>query len=102
MLAIFAVSLFTSGAAMATNTSYSMNKLAQSLCEDTARDDIASLKRNLRKMKTHIRTVYPYVKCSGQSLMLSAVSHKSLRIADYLKLKAKPEGTLELQAIASK
>ena len=83
------------------NSSHSFKKLAQSLCESAKTDQVFQLRSSLRRAKTHIRTIYPDIKCDGQSLLNLAVSNKSERVVAYLQLRAKPETTDEQIRLAS-
>jgi len=70
---------------------YSFNKLVKKVCQYTKSNQVTQLRSSLRKAKTHIRVIYPYIECDGQSLLSLAVSNQSERVVRYLKLRAKPE-----------
>lgn len=78
------------------NSSYSFNKLAQSLCKITKSDQLYQLRSQLRRAKTHIRTIYPQIDCDGQTLLSLAVSSQAQSIVSYLKLKARPEAAVKV------
>ena len=73
------------------NNSFSFNKLSQSLCESAKKDQLYQLRSNLRRARIHIRTIYPQVSCSGQTLLSLASANQAESVVAYLNLKAKPE-----------
>lgn len=73
------------------NSSFSFNKLSQSLCENAKNDQLYQLRSNLRRAKTHIRTIYPQVSCDGQSLLSLATASQAESVVAYLNSKAQPE-----------
>jgi len=74
-----------------TSSSYSFNKLSSSLCEKVKNNQLIKFRRALTKARTHIRNIYPDVKCDGQSLLSLAMENQSDSIVGYLKQKANPE-----------
>ena len=72
-------------------TSFSFKKLAAKLCENIKADQLFKFKSELRKSKSHIRSIYPQVKCDGKSFMQIAKLNQSDAFINYLNLKAKPE-----------
>jgi len=80
---------------------YSFDKLVKKVCQHTKNDKVTQLRSSLRKAKTHIRTIYPYIECDGQSLLSLAVSNQSERVVSYLKLRAKPEIIADANQLAS-
>ncbi len=82
-------------------TSFSFNKLAQSLCESVKNDQLFQLRYSLRRAKTHIRTIYPQVSCDGQTLLSLATSNQADAVVAYLKLRANPEVISEQSKLAS-
>lgn len=73
------------------NSSHSFNKLAQALCKNAKEDQLYQLRSNLRRAKSHIRTIYPQVSCNGESLLSLATANQSKSVVAYLKSKAAPE-----------
>lgn len=76
------------------NRSHSFKKLSKSLCDITRNDQVLKMRSALRKHKSHIRNIYPYVSCEGRSLMNFALANQSFKIAAFLESKAKTESAL--------
>lgn len=87
--------------AASNNNSYSFKKLTEKLCQSAITDQLYLFRSDLRKARTHIRTIYPEVVCDGQSLLSVALSNESETISNYLKLRAKPESTLTTIRLSS-
>jgi len=75
------------------NSSFSFNKLSQSLCKNAENDQLFQLRSNLRRAKTHIRSIYPQISCNGQTLLSLATDNQAESVVVYLNLKANPEVT---------
>jgi len=90
---VIALCMGVGSVAAENNSSFSFKKLANKLCGEAEKGQLFKFKSELRKSKSHIRSIYPQVKCNGQSLMQIAQQNQSDAIVEYLKLKAKPEVT---------
>ena len=101
LLAIFVFLIGGSVNANEVHRGFGFDKLARSLCESAKSDQVLQLRTALRRAKAHIRTVYPYVLCDGQSLLSLATLNSSKRVVKYLKLRARPEAELEHKQLVS-
>jgi hypothetical protein len=101
--ALLLTACFASSSTLAAsnNSSYSFKKLSQKLCESAATDHLFLLRHDVRKARTHIRTIYPEVVCDGQSLLSVALANESEAVSNYLKLRAKPESIRETDHLVS-
>jgi len=101
-LLIFSVfSLNTVGAAQL-NSSYSFNKLQSSLCENAKLNQVIKLRLNLRKARTHIRTIYAEVNCQGASLLSIAAENNAEEMVAYLRLKTESNPAIKHTRVAVK
>jgi hypothetical protein len=90
-IAALTVSLASSSLLANNNSSsYSFNKLAESLCESAKEDRVLNLRRQLRNARSHIREIYLDIDCDGESLLTVAEDNQSNTVIKYLELKANP------------
>lgn len=89
LLSLVLVNIIASSSVIANDltSSYSFNKLVPKLCELTKNNQTFKFRLILRKAKTHIRSIYAYVSCDGESLLTVAKFSQSKRMIDYLNLK---------------
>jgi len=84
------------------SSSYSFNKLQSSLCENAKLNQVIKLRFNLRKARTHIRTIYAEVNCQGASLLSIAAENNAEEMVAYLKLKTESNSVVKDSRIAAK
>ena len=87
MLLLSAAFAHSGHAMSADSTSFSFNKLADSLCESAKNNQLAKIRADLLTAKLHIRNIYAYVQCDGLALLDVATLNQSAKVTAYLRNK---------------